>query len=94
MTAALASATVPEKRHNLTERIMRVRGLERAGELIGKAVLADLMRMPDRTLRAYMAVDRQLPNHALVAAADALEARCAEITAHVAKLRALADGAE
>jgi hypothetical protein len=84
-------APVPEKRHSMAGLLKRIGALDRAGMLIGKSVLAGRMGMPERTLRSYMGVSRRLPPHVLVAAAAALEAHCAEITAHVAKLRALAD---
>jgi hypothetical protein len=49
------------------------------------------MGMPERTLRSYTGVDRRLPDHVLIEAAQALEARCAAISAQADKLRALAE---
>lgn len=93
MTAATL-ATVPQKRHTMTQSLQRIGALERAGALIGKGALAEAMGVPERTLRSYTSVERGLPDVALRSAADALEARCAEITAHVAKLRSLAEVGE
>lgn len=87
-----AVASVPKNRHTMGEAIRRVHALDKAGDLVGKAVLADAMGIPVRTLRSYSAVERRLPDAALIEAADALEAKCAEIAAHAALLRGLAKG--
>jgi hypothetical protein len=91
VTVAPAPAPVPEKRHSMADLLKRIGALDYAGLLIGKAVLAEKMGIPERTLRSYTGVSRRLPAHVLTAAATALEAHCAEITAQAAKLRALAD---
>jgi len=90
MTSPASHASVPEKRHSFADRLHRVMALDKAGDLVGKAVLADAMGMPVRTLRSYSAVERRLPDAALIEAAQALEAKCAEISAHAALLRGLA----
>ena len=84
--------TVPENRRSMAEAIVRIRALEQAGALTGKARLAELMAMPERTLRSYMQVERRMPATVLAAAAAGLDAYCAEISAHAAKLRELAGG--
>lgn len=90
MIAAAPVKTVPKNRRNLDEAVRRVLALDKAGALIGKGVLADAMGMPVRTLQSYTGVNRRLPDAALISAAKALEAKCAEISAHAAVLRALA----
>lgn len=102
MTGAAALAHVPEnrnapeKRHvpenrqnTMLAKLLRIRAIETAGELVGKARLAAMLGLTDRAMRGYAAVDRKMPPNLLGDAAAALEARAAEILEHAAKLRAL-----
>lgn len=89
--SALASSAVPEKRHSMADKLIRIRALDEAGLLIGKAELARKMGVPERTLRSYTSVERRVPDAMLAAAADAIDERCAELAAHAVKLRTLVE---
>jgi hypothetical protein len=83
---------VPTKVNTLAQRAAAMVGLRRAAELIGLRLLADLMGISTRNLRQKFDAERGLSAATLTAAADALERRAAELTAHAAKLRCAAKG--
>lgn len=74
----------------MASRLPRIVGLRKAGELIGQVALAAGMGIAERTLRAYLGADRGITNFTLTAAAKVLEHRAGLLTAHAARLRALA----
>lgn len=67
----------------------RMAALMKAGALLGSATaLADALGIQPRSLRAKTGAERGVSSDDLRAAADALDARAAQMTEHAAKMRA------
>lgn len=83
--------SVAEKRHSAFEmQAERTFALQHAASLVGQAVLAAGMGIPERTVRSYLSVERGQPAIAVRLAAQALRLRAAELLAHADKLDGLA----
>ncbi len=88
--AADAAANIPpKKRQDLHAALARVQAVERAGRLVGRAVLAERSGIPERTMRAYAKVENKLPDSALVFIARALRAHAADVIAHAEAVEAM-----
>jgi hypothetical protein len=77
----------------MAQRLPRIVALRKAGELMGQVALAAGMGIAERSLRKYLGADRRITSFTLNAAAKVLEHRAGLLTAHAARLRALAEDA-
>lgn len=85
----------PENGHDrMRAKLLRIRAVERAGELMGKARLAGAMGQSDRTMRAYTSCEIAMPDAVLTGAAGALEREAQAMLEHAAVLRDLAGQAK
>lgn len=87
--AGQTAATLPKKRQDLHAALARVQAVEKAGRLVGRAVLAERSGIPERTMRAYAKVENKLPDSALVFIARALRGHAAEVIAHAEAVEAM-----
>jgi hypothetical protein len=85
--ASKRAANAAQASHLVT--MPRMAALMKAGALLGSAAaLADALGIQPRSLRAKTGAERGVSGDDLRAAADALEARAADMTEHATKLRA------
>ncbi|GGO94999.1 hypothetical protein [Stakelama pacifica] len=88
---------VAEKRHMTdAEEFDRIWAVCQAAEIVGFERLAKAAGMNPRTFRSHTNVERTMPDTTLIAAANGLDAICADLQARASKMRKLAgvDGAE
>lgn len=83
---------MPEPKNRLSpfdKKVARNVALNRAAELIGQTDLAFALGVRERSLRAYLSLERGEPPHAMRLTARALEAGAAELLALAKRCRDL-----